>query len=163
MTASPNRPPCPPPWPREEGSMNKWMVLGFLGVISSSSIPLSVLAGAPGDHRVAARYGCYEVCATKCDQTWNRSVRASVEECYKSWGARNNASRAFYYDSMSGIRNLYPNPDRVPHNWFYGLVRLNRQNARNRRARPRFKRVPYPRPTLLYNSRRLAGLSKARA
>jgi hypothetical protein len=112
--------------PRGEGSMNKWMVLGFLGVISSSSIPLSVLAGAPGDHRIAARYGCYEVCATKCDQTWNRSVHASVEECYKSWGTRNNASRAFYYDSMSGIRNLYPNPDRVPHNWFYGLVRLNR-------------------------------------
>jgi len=72
--------------------MNKWTVLGFLGVISSSFIPLSMLAGAPGDHRVAARYGCKEVCATKCDQTWNSrgSVLASVEECYKIWGPRNS-------------------------------------------------------------------------
>jgi hypothetical protein len=59
--------------------MNKWTMLGFLGVISSSSIPFSVLAGAPGDHRVAARYGCGEVCALKCDLTWNRSKYPPAE------------------------------------------------------------------------------------
>ena len=59
-------------------------------LFGSTSISTDALAGGggggPGDHRVAARYGCGEVCA------------------------RNS----YRYDSMSGNRNLYwPNPDRA--------------------------------------------------